>query len=54
MYEILGWYTVGIEATELDLRIQRQVTVAHTTVYIRFSVWLLESVAKSRFPVSFL
>lgn len=25
MYEILGWYTVGTEATELDLRIQRQV-----------------------------
>ncbi|CAM9322385.1 unnamed protein product [Ascophyllum nodosum] len=24
MYEILGWYTVGTEATELDLRIQRQ------------------------------
>ena len=26
MYEILGWYTVGTEATEEDLRIQRQVS----------------------------
>lgn len=25
MYEILGWYTVGTEATEADLGIQRQV-----------------------------
>lgn len=25
MYEILGWYTVGTEATEQDLRIQKQV-----------------------------
>ncbi|CAN0596959.1 unnamed protein product, partial [Ectocarpus sp. 12 AP-2014] len=25
MYEILGWYTVGTEVTELDLGIQRQV-----------------------------
>lgn len=37
MYEILGWYTVGTEATELDLRIQRQVTVlvvVRSTVYV--------------------
>ncbi|CAN0390408.1 unnamed protein product [Ectocarpus sp. 12 AP-2014] len=26
MYEILGWYTVGTEVTELDLGIQRQMT----------------------------
>lgn len=30
MYEILGWYTVGTEATELDLRIQRQVSTLST------------------------